>query len=83
MIDGPKGIRLAALLSLRGRLHLTITSGLPWRIPASEGLRAHFPGERFPRQRRAQLAWLEDRIEAEYGPLGTRYTPRKEAPRAG
>lgn len=82
MLAGP-GVRLFALLSLRGRLHLTITTGLPWRIPASRILRASFPDRTdIPRRRDAQLAWLEDRIEEEFGPLHARYTPRKEAPSA-
>ena len=77
VVDTPRGVRLAALLSLRGRLRLTTQTGLRWGIPPSRGLALHFPGERFPRTTAAQLAWLEDRIEDEYGPLGERYTPRK------
>ena len=67
---------LYALLGLRARLHLTITTGMPWRIPTSRGLRAWFPDATIPHRRAAQLAWLEDRIEEEYGPLHNRYTPR-------
>jgi hypothetical protein len=76
MLDTKESIRYFVLLSIRGRLALTVQTGLGWHVPASRFMRAHFPGEAFPRTTAKQLVWLEDRIEAEYGPLEKRYTPR-------
>ena len=76
VLNGPHETRFAALLAIRGRLALTVRTGLRWRGGHARALAAWFPDERIPRTDAARLRWLEDRIEAEYGPLITRYTER-------